>query len=177
MIYALLDPRDEQVRYVGLTGRSVAVRLAQHMTQCRRMRTPTHRWIAGLYAEGGEPITQLLEETDDPLRERWWISQLRLAGGLLNVYPGACEREDERRANIKAAQVGIPKPAEHTDRMKATRRRLVEAGWSPRLGTTHSPEARQRMSEAAVRRAARDGTEAHRLAGLRGAAARWQKGG
>lgn len=88
MIYALIDPRDDSVRYVGVTNRPLNVRLSGHIKK------PTNRgtraWIADLSANGITPMIRLLSapRNDWEQAERGWIAWFRERGALLNVDPG-----------------------------------------------------------------------------------------
>lgn len=88
LIYALLDPRDLRVRYVGMTRSSLDERLAGHRKQ------PTNkamrRWFRDLTEAGKEPVARLLSAPRDRWEdaERGWIAWFRQRGELLNVDPG-----------------------------------------------------------------------------------------
>ena len=83
-VYGLCDPRDERVRYVGVTRTSLDVRLGCHL----RDKDVNHRtkWIAKLKNEGVTPSIRVLEECpfddDETLfaLEIEWIATLREAG-------------------------------------------------------------------------------------------------
>jgi hypothetical protein len=84
-IYALSDPRDGVIRYVGKASK-LRRRLAQH---CR---TPADRnshranWLRALRRDGERPQLIILErcwEGEWPERERCWIANLKAEGTLL----------------------------------------------------------------------------------------------
>lgn len=73
-IYALIDPRDSAVRYVGKTKNKPSARLHQHIT--RPVNIEMRKWIDSLKSTGLRPILVILEQ---PLnssldeRERYWM--------------------------------------------------------------------------------------------------------
>jgi hypothetical protein len=97
LIYALLDPGDDCVRYVGVTGESLPARLAGHRSQ------PTNRkmreWISKLANANQEPVIRLLIAVDHGWQraERAWIAWFLKRGELLNVDPGGLCRDKSGR--------------------------------------------------------------------------------
>lgn len=77
-IYALVDPRTDEIRYVGKTGKSLNERLKKHLGAAKNG-TGTYllHWLHQLLDEGLIPEAEVLEaiaEGDDwQERERWWI--------------------------------------------------------------------------------------------------------
>ena len=57
-IYALTDPRDDMIRYVGYTSRNISMRLKEHVSD----KSPCHRthWIQGLIRDGVRPTIMVL---------------------------------------------------------------------------------------------------------------------
>lgn len=89
-IYALVDPKDGRIRYIGKTRYTLAKRLAEHC-QDRRMRHNRHKinWIRLLESEGMRPLIRLLEEcqeSDWQEREKFWIALHRAT--VTNVTDG-----------------------------------------------------------------------------------------
>jgi hypothetical protein len=78
VIYALIDPRDERVRYVG-ESKSPRQRFGLHCAQPQRS---TRAWMRDLRRHGLRPILRVL---DGPETEHQWIERLRPD---LNVAPG-----------------------------------------------------------------------------------------
>lgn len=77
-IYALVDPRTKEVRYVGKTSQPLQIRLNQHWN------TRTHRnnhkecWLRNLEKEKLKPFIRVLEECPEDLwqeREIYWMTQ------------------------------------------------------------------------------------------------------
>ena len=97
-IYALADPTNDRVRYVGQTVDIVA-RLQRHYYEARRAaksagmsgHLPRNKWLRGILAAGNEPILYILEVVPYNQRrdtERHWIAVLRNANELLNASHG-----------------------------------------------------------------------------------------
>ena len=65
-IYALIDPRDDQVRYIGKTKNELKVRLRGHLEKSRNLNNKWHvaNWIRSLEAEG--LIPKIVEIDDLP---------------------------------------------------------------------------------------------------------------
>lgn len=85
VIYALVDPRDETVRYVGVTIGSLEARLDRHV------RRPTNDRVRAWLGEiGVRPHVRALHSPRDRWEdaERGWIAWFRARGDLLNADPG-----------------------------------------------------------------------------------------
>lgn len=89
-IYALHDPEDNGVRWVGRT-QNMAVRLRAHMQPKVTETTPRAEWIRSLKAKGLQPVMRPLDRgrfgsVEACKRERHWITSLLASGEpLLNV--------------------------------------------------------------------------------------------
>ena len=88
-IYALVDPRTEQVRYVGCTSNPVE-RLTRH---CHKMYSTEqcHAWLQDLERGGLVAEVRILEdvvpEHSSYAREQWWIAKgLERGWDLLNQH-------------------------------------------------------------------------------------------
>ena len=95
LIYALIDPRDGGVRYVGSTVNTLAERVRRHMEK------PTNRemgaWIQGLVAGGYAIRAEVISYAPDGMAgnvEMNWIAQFRARGRLLNRDPGGQYRDE-----------------------------------------------------------------------------------
>lgn len=160
IVYALIDPRDGAVRYVGKTHRTAHRRLRRHLAPCYLVGdTHKERWVRVLLRLGLEPEIRVLERCDDAdllcERERAWIALYQTGGAALtNATPGGDGRgrqhTAETKSKISASLRGRPKSAEH-------RRRTGEAQQHRRI----SPETRAKMSASAK------GRETPRLPGDR----------
>lgn len=113
-IYALCDPTNDEIRYVGKTVQSLRSRLLQHRRAGRRGNLPVNRWMNKHEGENlTGPFIRMLELVpsgqDWEARETHWISELSANGAnLLNLtrggegLPGHSFSEDHR-AKIAAA--------------------------------------------------------------------------
>lgn len=105
-IYALIDPRDGAVRYIGKAVHPQR-RLAGHLREMRR-RTPLYRWIGELRKRGYSPSMTILStcpQADWPNEERRLIAWGRALGFLLlNVADGGdephCPTETRRENGV-----------------------------------------------------------------------------
>lgn len=94
VIYGLVDPLTQQLRYVGKTRGTTRKRLLQHIGDVRRGRVyiPRHKWISEMLSRGEQPEIFEIETVEDSAwreAEQFWIASLRLAGcNLLNATDG-----------------------------------------------------------------------------------------
>ena len=96
LIYALWDPRDNRVRYVGKTERTMAARLRLHME--KPSSTPMRMWLRALTTVGQAPRVSLLQVSNAANWSRdewWWVDWFSRQGVLLNVEPGGIVDRDE----------------------------------------------------------------------------------
>lgn len=123
-IYELIDPRDNQPRYIGYTKLSPEKRLKGHF----KARSNKHKinWLKLLKSQRLEPIPLLIEKVPNGQHKFWekyWISQYRTWGfDLLNATEGGDGVEDhtgEIARRIGDAQRGVPnKPSSPETRKK-----------------------------------------------------------
>lgn len=86
LIYALVDPRDDVVRYVGRTTDPYG-RMRAHLGDRDHEGAAKQRWTAALHELGIEPrmvVLQAVEHADAPDAERCWISRYALEHKLFN---------------------------------------------------------------------------------------------
>jgi hypothetical protein len=90
-IYVLADPRTSEIRYVGMTTRSLRTRLAAHLRDHRRD-TYRSRWINAVLEAGVKPVIieiEIVPADDRSAAERKWIAYYRAAGAnLVNATDG-----------------------------------------------------------------------------------------
>lgn len=161
-IYALIDPRSKQIRYVGKTIQTLRKRLIGHVTETHRGTYRRARWIRALERLGIKPRIVALGTypTNDLCeQERRWISILRKWGAdLVNSTAGGdgVEFTTEIRDKIAKAMRGRTHEVrqETRDKIRAAlkgrslnteqREKLRQAA----LGRVLSPEARIKISAA-----------------------------
>lgn len=138
-IYALADPRDGRVRYVGKSNRPYK-RRNSHVFHALRHGL-MFRWIEDLNRAGCRPRVLILEAI--PVagwqeRERWWIAALRSAGReLLNVCSGGnglTTHCAETREALRRKFTGRVVSAETREKNRAAH-----------LGMKHSDHAKERV--------------------------------
>lgn len=91
-IYAIKDPRDYQIRYIGKTV-DIKRRFKNHMQPSYlKGNTYKNNWIKKILNEGLQPIFEVVEECSEDKweeRERFWISYYREIGfNLTNMCDG-----------------------------------------------------------------------------------------
>ena len=129
-VYALKDPRNDKVRYVGVTREPLWRRLSNHISEKEK----THKscWIKSLLNDGVRPTIELLADVDNSLRseaEIGWIKFFRQIGAdLVNSTDGG---------------EGSPNPSEET-RKKISNGSM---GNKNALGHKVSDESRKRMGD------------------------------
>jgi len=85
-IYALKDPIDLKIKYIGQTSLSLYRRLTRHVSESltKKETTPKRKWIQDLIKQELCPIIELLEITNNPNnREQFWINKYK--DTLLNI--------------------------------------------------------------------------------------------
>jgi len=159
-IYALVDPRTDEVRYVGKTG-NVVRRMTHHVWEAKRPTNHRTCWIAGLLCDGVRPRLLVLEEVPNNSwqdAERRHIAVFRQVGAnLTNGTDGGdgCRGlSPEAQARIADANRGNSYALGHKH-TRETRARISEAlkNLSPevkaRVAASHaykSPETRAKIS-------------------------------
>lgn len=154
VIYALIDPRTECIRYVGKTNQPLSYRLSAHLRETAKC----HRyyWIQELKRSGLKPSITVLEVCGRwPWQEteRFWIRSLRMAGvkltnntsggdGVPDLPPEARERirrawlgrkhTPETRAKFPLRRVGYKASAE-TKRKHSLSMRGRKITWSDKI--------------------------------------------
>jgi hypothetical protein len=123
-IYALVDPRTGAVRYVGVTKGRISKRLWEHQ-KCATSGSilPVHRWLRKLSSQGTAPQVIVIEQTEDRLRECYWISYYREQGiKLLNCTDGGdglWNPSEETRRRLSESHKGQKPTEEHKAKLSA----------------------------------------------------------
>jgi hypothetical protein len=77
-IYKLIDPENNNIRYVGWTSKEIIYRLKQHLKESRLSdKNHRNRWIRSLLSKNIEPIIEVIEVVAYKIkneREKYWIS-------------------------------------------------------------------------------------------------------
>ncbi len=165
-IYALIDPRDNEVRYIGYSH-DPKKRLGVHLAE--KAHTKKNQWIRGLKKAGLKPILKIIDEASSAEianLEIEWIARYKSQGAkLLNGTSGGDSFGDyaitpEHRAKIVAANTGKKRSPEAVARISAGSR-----------GRKYSEEIKQRMSEI---RKGRIFSDEHKDAVRQGVIESWQ---
>lgn len=174
VVYALTcncDETGEDVRYVGMTVRGAAKRLAHHIKDALNPNSPrrTHhknQWIRAHLGRGHAIITTVLETaTRDelPSAERRWIERGQELGWRLTNAQCAdwTYAADETRAKISAARLKYFESPENRDAYAAVRKEVanrpeVRAALSAARAAWWKDEARRREGAERVTRQWKD---------------------
>lgn len=70
-VYALLDPRDSAIRYVGRTT-DVKHRLTKHNSLKSNVGTPKNDWVREMRSVGVRPVLEVLEEVETKKEGKFW---------------------------------------------------------------------------------------------------------
>lgn len=138
-VYCLVDPVANDVRYVGVTSKSMVHRLAGHLQKPTNWRTAA--WFRSLVSRGLRPRIYLLQRCE---HDRWeicemqWIAWFRARGDLLNIDGGGLlvdagsGLEEMKRAKLDmlavsaAANMGRDMPPPCAIRVRKGRDRRAE---------------------------------------------------
>ncbi|AVH84936.1 hypothetical protein RsoM2USA_7 [Ralstonia phage RsoM2USA] len=65
-VYSLIDPRNQQIFYVGKTYQKTSDRLLKHLSESRsdKHTTPKHDYIRGIVADGHKPMISTIRVYD-----------------------------------------------------------------------------------------------------------------
>lgn len=93
-IYTLTDPRNNEIRYIGKTVRSLKNRLCAHISAAITNKEQNHRsnWIKQLVKVDLLPVIELVEEVNEDFwkeTEQYWIAQFKAWNfSLVNMTDG-----------------------------------------------------------------------------------------
>lgn len=174
LIYALCDPRTDEVRYIGQSSCGIIRPKQRHAARC-------WSWEENLSVEGLKPVIEILEECSlDALNdaEIFWISYWRMIGAkLTNLTDGGEgrrgfviteeERQKRRETTIFRFPINLGRKHSEEEKIKRanscrgkkrsleTKRKMSEA----RKGMKFSEEHRRNMKLAATNRVVKDSTK------------------
>lgn len=98
-IYTLCCSKTKEIRYVGVTIRSLKQRLYQHVWNSNKILTPCAKWIKSLQQEVEIELLEEVEENTWEAQERYWIGQMKSWNfRLLNVENGGVGVNRGRRS-------------------------------------------------------------------------------
>jgi hypothetical protein len=169
VIYALIDPVSEQVRYIGQTTYDVpSKRLAAHLAPSMlRKHSYLARWLKGIVDRGMRPEMVLIDVAYDQAEldrlEIEYIASYKANGNrLVNLSEGGggpwgVPKSPETREKIRQAQLGVPKPKwtperrAHMIEIMAGRRtntlEHMDMLHALRVGAKHTEATKTRISE------------------------------
>lgn len=167
-IYALKDPRNDSVKYIGKTS-YLKSRLAKHVYNRNQGNTHKNNWIKLLLSENLLPIMEVIEECDETNweeKEIFWIAKYKEMGNkLTNSTDGGegatitdenskkkiseklkgrkLSKETKRKISEKAIgnkrNVGRKLSQETKDKIQQSRKK---SGWK------HTEDGKRRLKEA-----------------------------
>lgn len=157
LIYALSDPRTDEVRYVGKSCSGLA-RPRQHLQAKTLREDPTYKakWLRSLIAAGHAPEVLVIHEAESrealPDAERWWIAYGRAmcwpltnltegGDGVVGADPSVIERIANARRGRKQSPATVAKRA-------ASMRAYYATHEHPSRGSKHSDEHRAKIAAA-----------------------------
>jgi len=147
-IYALKDPRNQEIRYIGKTIQPLKTRLCGHIAESVKSKHHKACWIQSLTKIGLKPEIELIEKcyTENwKEREKYWINHFRnLNRKLTNVSDGG----DDNSAIWNNPEYRQRHSGIH-HHMKLPENKLkVTGSKNGMFGKRHSPEALKKISEA-----------------------------
>ena len=180
-IYALVDPRNGEVKYVGKTVFPVRERLGRHIREARQG-VVSHKcnWIRQLLNQGLKPLVLLLEETEDwQTREVFWIAHYQSIGKLTNLAEGGkgssgyrltAEQREKQVAAMRGKKRDVHFSQNQSERLKG--RRLSEETKAKisatKRGKSQDSESNAKRSAALKGKAKSEETKAKISAALKG---------
>lgn len=145
-IYALTDPRDNAVRYVGFTTKPLCERLRRHINDTGQKKLHVSNWLRQLKALNLRPTISALEAGEGAdtwqAAEAKWIAEMRRQGAnLTNATTGGegcpgIKRSPEYIEKLRQRMFGNPYG-----------QLSIAASVAYHTGRVTPPEVRQKMSK------------------------------
>lgn len=167
IVYALVDPRTQQWRYIGKANDNGMARYRSHMSHARKGDvTYVYSWIRSLLALGMAPSMEIVEKLSDEQAalsaEVEWIAEARRSGvPLTNITDGGdggghqwtAERHSQWRSEGRARRLAKEAHDQQTAhvilaRIDAKERKAA----TPRVKAVRSDETKRRQSISAQKR-------------------------
>lgn len=149
-IYALLDPRSEEIRYVGKSV-NPRKRIRSH-SQRKGVNPHKDNWIGTLAEDGLEPKLLILEIVQGDTWEeceRWWIRILRECGEpLTNITEGGDTGPDPTGTSHSAesrAKMSEARKSAWDEGLCGPRRHIQGRLFPSWLGRRHTEDTKQKM--------------------------------
>lgn len=126
-IYALTDPRTNEIRYIGKTVQKPKDRLSSHVCPTRNKKTYCESWIKSLAKQGLRPTLVLIDRASDSnwqYWERYYIDYYKKAGAnLTNHTLGGDNHNLGRRWKVRdSSRMGRKPVAQKKKRKNKTSR-------------------------------------------------------
>lgn len=165
-IYGLVDPRTNQIRYVGKSI-NPNVRLRKHISERHKHDSYKDRWVRKLYNDGFKLellIVDVVDKTEWQFWEMFYISYFKSLGFRLtngtkggDQPPSTKGRKHSKKSREKMSKTKKGKPIPWLnnggERSKKHRENLSESlkgRVSPNKGKTYSDDYKKKLSEAST---------------------------
>jgi hypothetical protein len=129
LIYGLVDPRNNQIRYVGKTKQTLTKRLSQHLWNGNKSNPHKFNWITQLKNENLKPIIIELEKCNEynwVEREKHYINELN---NLTNLTQGGENGLFFTKEILDKISVGVKKAWDNIEFKENHSKRMIEY-WS-----------------------------------------------
>ncbi len=157
-IYKLIDPTNNECRYIGKTIQKLKVRLYRHLNDIDKSISHKNSWLIGLRDKGllNDVKIEILEECDLYIlneREVFWISEFKNNGHKLTNLTiggdvGSMGHKHSDEAKRKISEVSKKMDRSHM-RTKEFRDKISKSliGNNRHKGSKHSEETKKKISE------------------------------
>lgn len=150
-IYALLDPRSTEIRYIGQTTRDPERRLTSHLWEAKNSRQSSYlfNWLNSLKVRPLLVIIERVSPSRWEARERYWIKLWKNEGHrLVNTTVGGGGFNPETRNRLSNAALGHPVKEETRRKIsKAHKGKSFSRAHRAKLSRSHIGKTRGPRSE------------------------------